>query len=331
MAQPMKFMIEPIWQVVIRDLGLSPAEVLKRAELPLDLFGRKGASLSVAEYYRLWNAVEAACDDPAFPLRIGTNIPVEAFSPSLFAALCSPNFNVAVQRLATFKALCGPMTIKVIEERELTRVEFGCSYAEQPMPRSMLLVEQVFLVALARMATRERIVPLKVVSVQEIPEVERYADWFGIKPERGAVDTLVLSDQDARRPFLTENEGMWQVFEPELRQRLTELDAEASFASKVRSALLELLPSGQKSAEAVAKRLAVSKRTLQRRLADEATTFQIELNQVREQLARHYLANTELPGAQISFLLGFEDPNSFVRAFHTWTGQTPEALRAHLH
>ncbi|RMF44769.1 MAG: AraC family transcriptional regulator, partial [Deltaproteobacteria bacterium] len=110
-----------------------------------------------------------------------------------------------------------------------------------------------------------------------------------------------------------------------------ELDAEASFASKVRSALLELLPSGQRSAEAVAKRLAVSKRTLQRRLADEATTFQIELNQVREQLARHYLANTDLPGAQISFLLGFEDPNSFVRAFHAWTGQTPERLRAQLH
>lgn len=124
---------------------------------------------------------------------------------------------------------------------------------------------------------------------------------------------------------------MWQAFEPELRQRLSELDAEASFASKVRSALLEMLPSGEKSAEEVARRLAVSKRTLQRRLGDEATSFQVELNQVREGLARHYLANTELPGAQISFLLGFEDPNSFVRAFHAWTGTTPEALRGELH
>ena len=77
----------------------------------------------------------------------------------------------------------------------------------------------------------------------------------------------------------------------------------------------------------MARKLALSKRTLQRRLHRENTTFQEILNSTREDLARHYLARTSLSGAEISYLLGFEDPNSFFRAFHTWTGQTTEQVR----
>jgi hypothetical protein len=176
MAQPMRFSVEPLWQVVIRDLGINPDEVLKRAGLPYDLFRRKDSSLTVDEYFRLWNALDAACDDPAFPLKIGVNIPVEAFNPPLFAALCSPDFNTAVQRLSRFKTLCGPMTVTVDVGRERTRVTFGCRYTETEMPRSMAAVELVFLTELARMATRERIVPLRVGSVSQIPAIALYGD-----------------------------------------------------------------------------------------------------------------------------------------------------------
>ena len=289
----MKFKLEPIWQMVIIDLGINPADVLKRAELPFDLFSRKDASLTVAEYYRLWDALDAVSEDPAFPLKIGRNIPVEVFTPPLFAALCSPNFNTAIQRLSTFKALCGPMTITVKVEPEQTRVILGCRYAEHPMPRSMAAVELVFLTQLIRMATRERIIPLKVASIQPLPAVALYSDYFGVVPEIDETDTLIFSAEDARLPFLTENDAMWQAFEPELRQRLSEKTAEASFVDKVRSALLELLPSGRKSTRDVARSLAVSTRTLQRRLNEETTTFQKELNRVRLELARHYLLNTE--------------------------------------
>ena len=123
---------------------------------------------------------------------------------------------------------------------------------------------------------------------------------------------------------------MWQFFEPELRKRLTDIEAEASFASRVRSSLFELLPSGLSSIDDVANNLAVSKRTLQRYLSDEKTSFQQELNKTREGLARHYLANSAFSGAEISFLLGFDDPNSFVRAFRSWTGETPQKVRAQM-
>ena len=96
------------------------------------------------------------------------------------------------------------------------------------------------------------------------------------------------------------------------------------------AALLELLPSGSASIEAVSKRLGTSTRTLQRRLSREQSNFQAVLNKTREDLARYYLKTSDMSGAEISFLLGFEDPNSFFRAFHAWTGETPEKVRGGL-
>jgi AraC-like DNA-binding protein len=106
-----------------------------------------------------------------------------------------------------------------------------------------------------------------------------------------------------------------------------ELDETASTSERVRALLLEALPSGQASMDAVAGRLAMSKRTLQRRLGEDGATFQSLVNQTREALARHYLSQTTLSNSEISFLLGFENPNSFFRAFQDWTGCTPDGLR----
>lgn len=136
-----------------------------------------------------------------------------------------------------------------------------------------------------------------------------------------------IAADDAQRPSLTANAGMWQVFEPELQRRLADLDVAEDTSAGVCSALLELLPSGASSIEAVAERLAVSKRTLQRSLRNEGTKYQVELGPVRERLATHYLTRTTVSCAEIAFLLGFNDRNSFYRAFQGWTGKTPETLR----
>jgi AraC-like DNA-binding protein len=78
----------------------------------------------------------------------------------------------------------------------------------------------------------------------------------------------------------------------------------------------------------VAQSLSVSTRTLQRCLRDEETTFQAVLTATRNRLPRHYLAIGDLSADQISFLLGYDDPKSFYRAFRTWTGVTPTHARA---
>lgn len=330
MIQATKFFVDPAWRIILKDLGITKDEVLRRAQLPLDIFSRKKAQLTAEEYFRLWKGLEKSLNMSSFPLEIAKSITAEAFSPPIFACLCSPNLNIAMKRLSRFKQLIGPMILNIEKKKDETVLTIDCLYTDQPLPESLAVMELVFLTNLVRMGTREYVCPSFVSSITELSNIGKYAEYFGILPVQGKFHQIRFSKEDASLPFITENEGMWNFFEPELRNRLSDMQKESTFSTRVRSSLYELLPSGRGSSNSVARHLAVSKRTLQRYLKNEGTTFQKELNRTREHLARHYLANSTLPGSQISFLLGFDDPNSFIRAFRSWTGKTPEAVRSEL-
>lgn len=320
-----KFIIDGNWQVLFNDLNISLHEVLKRADLPEALFASKQPSLTTEQYFRLWDGMAATMDNSLWPLQVGQAITPEVFSPPLFATFCSPNLETAMQRLSQFKRLIGPMVLPLERTEQGMKVSIEVTNTDLPMPKAMIAMELVFLVNLARLATRENIVPLAVTAM--MPMEQAYTDYFGITPKQGKTTTLYFAEADLTKPFLTENAAMWNFFEPELRQRLSQLEAKASFAHRVKSALLELLPSGESSVDQVANKLAVSRRTLQRKLQAEDTSFQHVLQTVRTNLAKHYLKTDNISGIEVSLLLGFESYNSFIRAFHQWTGSTPEEYR----
>ena len=127
--------------------------------------------------------------------------------------------------------------------------------------------------------------------------------------------------------YCSRNESMWEFFEPELKRRLSMMETDDSCAARVRSALMELLPSGECTIDNVAKKLGYSKRSLQRKLQEEDTNFQKQLSHTRELLARTYLANTDMTTEDSAFLLGYQESGSFLRAFTVWTGQTVNEYR----
>ncbi|MEM9459879.1 MAG: AraC family transcriptional regulator ligand-binding domain-containing protein [Myxococcota bacterium] len=321
------FILEGNWRPLLRDLGIDARAVLRRAELPGDLFSRQSATLSTPDYFRMWTAVEQEAGHTVFPIQLVEALRSESFHPLIFAALCSSNFSVATQRIAHYKRLCAPMQLHIEEDDASLSIEFEWLDRTVEPPMSLAAFEPLFFVQLARMGTRERIQPLRVETPRPPKPATDYKRFLGVRMERSEAHRVTFSREDAYRPFLTANDSMWQLFEPDLRRRLTDLDSSATFTDRVRAALLESLPGGESSMEEIASKLAISKRTLQRRLRDEGTTFQAVLNATREDLARYYLSKTKLSGSEISYLLGFEDPNSFFRAFHTWTGQTTEQVR----
>ncbi len=322
-----RFAIDQKWLMMFERLGPDRAELLRLAGLPADLFQR-GGGLTTLEFFRLWQGLASCADDPAFPIKLVENMSTEMFDPPLFAAYCSPDLNTALQRLSKFKPLLCPMRLDVRQSADTTEIDPVFVETAQLPPTSLVAFELVFFLQLARMGSRERIVPLQVLTPVELEAPERYREFFGVKPTRADRMGLVFDAGDAALPFVAVNLRMWDFFEPGLRQRLSELTGEESVAQRLRAALTEMLPGGESGMDAVASKLAMSRRTLQRRLAQEDTSYQVELGRVREELARHYLANTDLPSSQISFLLGFDDPNSFFRAFHGWTGSTPERIRS---
>lgn len=324
-----RFDLDPTLKVLLRDLGASPARVLRRAGLPGDLFARRPAELPVADYYRFWDAIAAEStsdSEPGLTVTIGDAISVEHFSPPVFAALCSPDLRTAAERLAHYKPLIGPVRLDIDDGGELA---IGYRWPAGPeVPWLLAAVELVFWVALARLATREQVRPARVTMPDLPTKRDPLEQYLGCRVREGTEWSVAFSTVDAGRPFVTENDGMWRIFAPDLRQRLTDLEASATAADRVRAALVEALPSGDPSITAVTGQLATSARTLQRQLSQEGTSFQKVLATTREGLARDYLAREDLRTSEIAFLLGYTDTNSFYRAFKTWTGTTPDVARA---
>lgn len=327
------YAVWPGWQLLMQDAGVNGANVLRRAQLPGDLLARENARLDSQTYFRLWSAIddEAGTAAGPAPLRLAERMSADWFDPELFVALCSSNMRGALDRLAKFKRLSGPLALHVehASGRTTATLEF-LDRALEPPP-VLTAFKAVFVVQLARLATRSPVHPVRVgwpSPPSEAAGARAYAKYFGVTVDRTPRPTVVFKTEDMERPFLTANQGMWKFFEPALRQRLADLDRQASTVERVRSVLLEALPAGQFSMQMVCAKLGVSSRTLQRRLQDEGSSFQRTLDALRNSLAHHYLQNSSMTGAEISFLLGFEDPNSFFRAFQAWTGTTPQALRS---
>ncbi|MEN9379242.1 MAG: hypothetical protein RJB15_920 [Pseudomonadota bacterium] len=322
------YALDATWRPILKDLGVSSANVLRRAGLPEDLLNRPSAvRLNTIEFYRFWDSISDELDDPLFPLLLCKAIRGDSFSPPLFAALCSPNFLVAIKRIAYYKRLVAPLRLNVQDDG--TNVTLSMEWISDMLkpPISLVVTELLFFVTLARIGTRELVNPL-VVSTNKLPTpIEPYEEFFGVKIQQADLHKITFSRSDALLPFLTSNEDLWVVFEPELRMRLDALDHSVTVAQRVKAVLLEALPSGMVSMDSVASRLCMSKRTLQRQLEFEGTSYMIILQRTREMLARHYLQKTQISTTEISFLLGFEEPNSFYRAFRAWTGMSPEKIR----
>jgi len=327
--KPHRYPVELRWQLRLKDIGVSPIDVLRHARLPLDLFSRTSPTVTGPEYLRLWNGLEAILrDHPSFPLDLATSSTPETFSPPVFACFCSPNLLSAAKRLAHYKPLVGPIRLKIETNGEQSTIEIAAQPEVGALPPSLIAGELAWWVHMPRLATRERLVPTRVQTTVALPGSDLYEGFFGVQLTRSNVNSVTFSANDALRPFLTASDAMWSIFEPELRHRMADLDRHATTSEKVRTSLMETLASGRYRVDDVASRLAVSPRTLQRRLREEGTTFQQILDAVRKDLAGGYLARSDFSNEQIAFLLGYEDSSSFYRAFRTWTGRTPEASRA---
>ena len=320
------FLIDKNYGTYLSGMGFSMDEVMKKAMLPEDLLARQTPSLTAEEYFRFMGAIDALSPDEQTLIRLAAAEGIEAFSPPIFAAYCSRNALVCLKRLAQYKPLIGALLYQVEETETEVSVEILSGNEELELPEILVGIEFVFLVGLIRKATKETITPLSVTAKQPMKN-SAYADFIGKAITVGDKNRLVFSKEDALVPFISRNESMWEFFEPELKRRLSMMETDDSCAARVRSALMELLPSGECTIDDVAKKLGCSKRSLQRKLQEEDTNFQKQLNHTRELLARTYLANTDMTTEDIAFLLGYQESGSFLRAFTVWTGQTVNEYR----
>ncbi|MEL6188225.1 MAG: AraC family transcriptional regulator ligand-binding domain-containing protein, partial [Myxococcota bacterium] len=206
MIWPMKsalhYPVGPSWRVLLADLGLEPSDVLRRADLAEGLLSRPGERLSPDEFYRFWEAMESLSTGH-FALRFNESLRTDAFSPPVFAAMCSPNLLGAIRRLSEYKPLVAPMTIAITETPELVTFEPRWFGASRPVPSSMALGDLLFILRLARAGTRKPVTACRVWSESASEADQELASHFGTELETRVGHGIVLSRSEALRPFLT--------------------------------------------------------------------------------------------------------------------------------
>lgn len=323
-----RFIIDGRYVNLLKHYNIRLEEVLRKAELPGDVFSHRTPTMTEKQYFRFIETVSSFMTDPQMPIQIVCTDGIEVFSPPIFAAYCSKNGRICIERLAKYKALIGPMRFVLTKTDDTFTVELT-TIEKHALPQFLAESEIVFLVNLIRRASKEEIAPVSAEMIQP-PDSNVFAEYLQTEVIQSKRNAVTFALADLLLPFITYDEAMWSYFEPELGKRLSELEIDETVSARVRVALTELLPGGRCSIDDVCEKLGVSKRTLQRKLSEEKTTFQKQLNSTREMLAVHYLKHTEMNTNEIAYLLGYQETNSFLRAFTIWTGKNISDYRKNM-
>ncbi len=284
--------------------GLDVDAILRRAKLARSRFSVAKPQGTTAEFFALWHAVEELSGaDASLGLRIGIEaLPDETNVVSL-AAMHSETLGEGLRKLARYKRLVCPEKISIDVGDGEARLRFEWLLASGAPPA---LLTDIIFAGITNLAQRGTMTPIR-------PRRLEFA-------RRRANEAMLRRHFRCELRFEAPHDVL--VFdEAALALPMVHL------ADDVRAALSETICGDRPAIGKIAKSLGMSARTMQRRLGELGTTYQDVLDDVRRQSARRLLADTDLGTGEVAFLLGFEEVNSFVRAFHAWEGITPARWR----
>ena len=312
----------------MEELGVSPSAVLRRAGLPQSFLDQPRVLLKTEELFALWRAIGEVSENPAIGLLLGTETKTERFHPVSLAALSTENFGTAVKQMARYKQLTCPEEIAQQMDEEEWSIRFRWLLADEVEPPVLIECAFAWVLSVARHGTGTRLSPVRVEFVQPRPHVKTIERHFGCPIVCGVPhNAIVFRVADAQRPFVTRNAELLAMLAPQFEEELKRENGDENFVERVRIAIQQKLTGQRPTIEDIANALHISSRTIQRRLQEEGSNFQRVLEQARHQLARQYLNNSVLELNEAAYLLGYNDANSFVRAFRTWEGVPPARWR----
>ena len=310
------------------ELGVRASAVLRRAGLPQSYLGEPRILLKTEELFALWRAVGEVSTDPAIGIQLGTETKIERFHPVGLAALSTENFGAGISQMARYKQLtCPEEIVQQVNDAEWS-IQFRWLLADETEPSVLIECCFAWVLSIGRLGTGRRLVPLRLEFVQPRSHLKTLERHFGCPVVcGGARNAIVFRATDAASPFVTRNAELLGMLAPQFEKEMKQENSDENFIERVRLAIQQQLTGRRPAIDDIADALHISIRTLQRRLQDEGFSFQRVLEEARRQLARRYLNNSVLELNEAAYLLGYEDSNSFVRAFRTWEGVPPARWR----
>jgi AraC-like DNA-binding protein len=322
----------PIFAAAVRT-GKAPAELAALVGVAPSLVTDIDARVPHSLVARAWETHAALCNDPHLGLFAASLLDAAPLDVIDFALYCAPDLRGMVAGFQRFQRLFHDANEAEVHERG--QEVFATFRLGPGAPRCRFLVEFVLGTWLSkfRRALGPRFV-LTEVHLTDAPSQDTgaFGRVFGATPVRfeAAADCIVFPAPMLALPLLGADGAAWERLQTQLDGAAARREPAASFVDAAKQKLRLELSQGRAEPEGLARALAVSTRSLQRRLAEESTSFSDLLDEVRREMAVSQMNHGTVSVTEVAFLLGFADLSSFSRAFRRWTGQSPSAYR-HAH
>lgn len=278
---------------------------------------------------RMLELAIARVNEPCFGLRMASFFHPTTLNALGYAWMASATLRDGLHRLARyFRLVTQTDEVVLVESGEGTRMvirntEVGYRAVDEVYDTFLTV-----LVEMCRTVCGHKFDPRRVTFQRGEPAcVSEFYGEFRCPIEFNAGEDAIFFDKaDLDVPLPTANVELARANERIIAEYIADID-QTTVSMRVKTKLIEQLPSGETTEETVARATNLSPRTLQRRLKDEGTSYKQLLEETRRELAEQYVRDSGMPIKEITFLLGFSEPANFSRAFKRWTGVSPSSFR----
>jgi AraC-like DNA-binding protein len=311
-------------------LGIDGEALLRSVGIPRERLEDADARLQNREVGALWAKAYELSGDPVLSLHVAEACPLGAYKVIDFMASSARTVGEAF-RYATryFKLINTAVTLTIDEAGDPVTFDLAGEGGPAAVTRPYVEYCLSVFVLHVRAGTGAPVRLRRVTFAQRRPpDVSEHERVFGcpvaFEEDR---NRLYIDRAEWDAPTRFANSGVLGVLSEHAELLVARLPTGSDLVERTRRAIAERLRGGTSSLESVARELAMSERSLQRRLSDLGHTFHALADEVREATARLYLEQPDMALAEIAYLLGFADQSAFNRAFKRWTGSTPRQAR----
>ena len=315
---------------VLQQSGVSSDEVAELLGLDVAIFGEPEIRVPTSKLHPLWDWAAERLRDPYLDLHLAQGADRETYDVFSFIACASSNLEDALTRIRRyFRLLTDAAAFGLARDGE----HVWWSFVGVDNNASANRHDDEFALAISVTYSRQWLggafKPTEVLFRHAAPERTTELEAFFDAPIRFATGQCAFRFDAAYldAPIRTADPHLVALLERYAEEALSALGDPGRYAQQVRRLLVEELSGGETHLEQVARRLAVSERSLQRHLKEEGTSHKNLLDEVRRELAVRYLSNHDLTASEIAYMLGFSETAPFFRAFKRWTGKTPGEFR----
>jgi len=312
-------------------LGLDRNDLLAQCGLNEQQLTDPDGRVAFSAHEQLWQELDDRLQASEPGLLIGANLAPGPFSVLGYLLQSSATLGDALAAALRYQRLVGEGgELHLHAEGDELRVIYRPVHPELPATRTRVLALMVFWVhMMAPLLHTYRLLRAEFTHPQPL-DTQPYLAAFNAELRFGCADyVLVLPLALRSAPLIQANPPLQILLRQHAEALLARLPSEGLIA-RVVALLGAQLAHGEPDRADLARTLNLSERTLQRRLAEEGSSYQQLLTDTRQQLAERYLDDGQLPAAEIALLLGYSEPSVFFRAFRNWTGLTPGEYRSRI-